>query len=107
MEDPTTWERPWTVKVEMAAQDAKANAIYDEPRCHDGNIALRNMLIGSRMDDQAYAEGTGSRPGHHVLPLVWNGKPEYAKSRMEGRGGGAAIDGTPASTGRGAREARR
>jgi len=31
-------EKPWTVKVEMAAQDAKANAIYDEPRCHDGTL---------------------------------------------------------------------
>src|SRR4029453_18528427 len=41
MDDSTTWEKPWTTKVEMVRQDAKANAIYDEPRCHDGNIALK------------------------------------------------------------------
>jgi hypothetical protein len=56
MDDRTTWEKPWTVKVEMGRQDAKANAIYDEPRCHDGNIALKDMLIGARMDDKAFAE---------------------------------------------------
>jgi hypothetical protein len=48
MDDSTTWETPWTVKVEMARQDGKANAIYDEPRCHDGNIALKGMLTVRR-----------------------------------------------------------
>ena len=62
MNDRTTWDKPWTVKVEMARQDAKANAIYDEPRCHDGNIALKDMLIGARMDDKAFAEGRGPDP---------------------------------------------
>ena len=98
MEDATTWEKPWTVKVEMAAQDATANAIYDEPRCHDGNIALKNMLIGARMDDKAYAEGKGPDPATMCYLLCGTGNPDYAKSRMEGRGGGAAIDGTPASS---------
>ena len=98
MEDATAWEKPWTVEVEMAAQDATANAIYDEPRCHDGNIALKNMLIGARMDDQAYAEGKGPDPATMCYLLCGTGNPEYAKSRMEGRGGGAAIDGTPASS---------
>ena len=98
MEDATAWEKPWTVEVEMAAQDATANAIYDEPRCHDGNIALKNMLIGARMDDKAYAEGKGPDPATMCYLLCGTGNPEYAKSRMEGRGGGAAIDGTPASS---------
>ena len=47
LEDPTAWTRPWTVKVEMAMQDQRANQIYDEPRCHDGNHAMTAMLIAT------------------------------------------------------------
>src|SRR6476620_4778247 len=70
MDDSTTWERPWTVNVGMARQDAKANPIYDEPRCHDGNIALKDMLIGARVDDKAYAEGRGPDPAT-MCSLLW------------------------------------
>jgi len=90
MNDSTTWERPWTVKVEMARQDAKANAIYDEPRCHDGNIALKGMLTGARMDDKAFAEGRGPDPATMCYLLCGTGNPEYARQRQEGRSGGAA-----------------
>ena len=90
MDDSTTWEKPWTVKVEMARQDAKANAIYDEPRCHDGNIALKGMLTGARMDDKAFAEGRGPDPATMCYLLCGTGNPEYARQRQEGRSGGAA-----------------
>ncbi len=96
MDDPTAWEKPWTVKVEMALEDVKANAIYDEPRCHDGNVALKDMLIGSRMDDKAFDEGRGPDPATMCYLLCGTGNPEYAKTRAQGRSGGAAIDGTPA-----------
>jgi hypothetical protein len=90
MDDSTTWERPWTVNVDMARQDAKANPIYDEPRCHDGNIALKDMLIGARVDDKAYAEGRGPDPATMCYLLCGTGNPEYARQRQEGRSGGAA-----------------
>ena len=90
MDDTTTWERPWTVKVEMALQDAKANAVYDEPRCHDGNIALKDMLIGARMDDKAFAEHRGPDPATMCYLLCGTGNPEYARQRQAGRSGGAA-----------------
>lgn len=97
IDDPTTWEQPWTVKVELARQDAKANAIYDEPRCHDGNLALKNMLIGAREDDKAFAEGRGPDPATMCYLLCGTGNPEYAKLRMAGRGGGAGpAPGSPA-----------
>jgi hypothetical protein len=89
MNDSTAWERPWTVKVEMARQDAKANAIYDEPRCHDGNIALKDMLTGARMDDKAFAEGKGPDPATMCYLLCGTGNPEYARQRQVGRSGGA------------------
>src|SRR2546426_3480525 len=40
LEDPTTWTRPWTVKQEFNLQDNKANRIYTEPRCHEGNFGM-------------------------------------------------------------------
>lgn len=89
MDDNTTWEKPWTVKVEMALQDAKANAIYDEPRCHDGNIALKNMLTGARTDDRNFAEGKGPDPATMCYLLCGTGNPEYARQRQAGRSGGA------------------
>jgi hypothetical protein len=89
MDDKTTWDKPWTVKVEMSRQDAKANAIYDEPRCHDGNIALKDMLIGARMDDKAFADGRGPDPATMCYLLCGTGNPEYARQRQEGRSGGA------------------
>ena len=94
MEDPTTWEKPWTVKVEMAMQDQQANAIYDEPRCHDGNYALKGMLQGARADDRAFAAGRGPDPATMCYLICGTGNPEYAAARMRGRGG-APIDGAP------------
>jgi hypothetical protein len=78
------------VKVEMTHQNSKANAIYDEPRCHDGNIALKDMLIGARMDDKAFADGRGPDPATMCYLLCGTGNPEYARQRQEGRSGGAA-----------------
>jgi hypothetical protein len=62
LEDPTTWTRPWTVKVELSKQDGRANQIYDEPRCHEGNYSMTTMLLGARLDDKAFAEGRGPNP---------------------------------------------
>jgi len=62
MEDPTTWERPWTVMVEYTKQDDSANRFYIEPRCHEGNYGLPGLLAGARAEDKAYAEGEGPHP---------------------------------------------
>jgi hypothetical protein len=62
IEDPTIWTKPWTVKQELTKQDAYANRIYMEPRCHEGNYGLAGMLIGARAQEHAFAEGTGPDP---------------------------------------------
>ena len=62
IEDPTTWTRPWTVKVEYNRQDEEANRVYLEPRCHEGNYGLPGLLRGARTEDQAFAEGRGPHP---------------------------------------------
>ena len=62
VDDPTTWERPWTVMQELTRQDERANRIYYEPRCHEGNFGMAGVLAGARAEEQAYAEGRGPHP---------------------------------------------
>jgi hypothetical protein len=62
VEDPTAWTRPWTVKQEMVRQDEKANRIYYEPRCHEGNFGLPTMLAGTRAEERVFAKGQGPDP---------------------------------------------
>ncbi len=62
VEDPTVWTAPWTVRQELKRQSDEQNRIYYEPRCHEGNYGLPALLIGARVDDQAFAEGRGPDP---------------------------------------------
>jgi hypothetical protein len=62
LEDPTTWTKPWTVKLELQRQNGQENRIYYEPRCHEGNFAMPTMLLGARMDDQRFAKRSGPDP---------------------------------------------
>jgi len=62
IEDSTTWTRPWTVKQELLRQDEQANRIYYEPRCHEGNYGLPTMLLGTRIEERAFAKGEGPDP---------------------------------------------
>ena len=62
IEDPTVWTAPWTVRQELKRQSDEQNRIYYEPRCHEGNYGLPALLIGARMDEQAFAEGRGPDP---------------------------------------------
>ena len=62
IEDPTTWVRPWTVRLELTRQDNEQNRHYTEPRCHEGNYGLPALLRGARADDQAFADGRGPHP---------------------------------------------
>ena len=62
MDDPTTWTRPWTVALELSRQSNKANRIYKEPRCHEGNYGLPGLLAGGRAEERAFAEGRGPDP---------------------------------------------
>ena len=62
IEDPTTWTRQWTVRQEFAIQDGRLNRIYYESRCHEGNYGLPGQLVGSRIEEQAFAEGRGPDP---------------------------------------------
>jgi len=48
VEDPSTWERPWTGEYNWTTTD---DQIY-EYACHEGNYALENMLRGARSSEK-------------------------------------------------------
>jgi hypothetical protein len=48
IEDPTTWDRPWTGEY---AWPATAERLY-EYACHEGNYALGNILRGARLKEK-------------------------------------------------------
>jgi hypothetical protein len=63
LEDPTIWTRPWTVKQEFTRQSEEQNRVYYEPRCVEGNYAHPSMMLASRLEERAFAEGRGPHPG--------------------------------------------
>jgi hypothetical protein len=53
VEDPATWEQPWTLRMTVTQQPDYE--IY-EYACHEGNMALRHILSGEREYEKAAAE---------------------------------------------------
>jgi hypothetical protein len=60
--DPTVWTRPWTVRQDFTRQSEQENRIYYEPRCVEGNYAHPSMILASRLEERAFAEGRGPHP---------------------------------------------
>ena len=52
VEDPSTWDQPWTAELAMSRVDGP---IY-EFACHEGNYGLRNTLRGARVAEQEAAK---------------------------------------------------
>ena len=48
MEDPTTWERPWSIRMPLKRDDTQA--IF-EFACHEGNRGLENILKAARAEE--------------------------------------------------------
>ena len=61
-EDPTVWTKAWTAKQDFILQSNEANRLYYEPRCHEGNYGHPGLLLGSRAEEAAFAEGRGPHP---------------------------------------------
>jgi hypothetical protein len=47
VEDPTTWDRPWTGEYPWVA----SNEPLYEYACHEGNYSLESILKGARLDE--------------------------------------------------------
>ena len=48
MEDPTTWERPWAIRMPLQRDDTQ---VIFEFGCHEGNRGLENILTGARAQE--------------------------------------------------------
>jgi hypothetical protein len=62
IEDGTTWTKAFTARQELKRQNDKANRIYYEPRCHEGNFGMVGLLTGARAEEKAFAERRGPDP---------------------------------------------
>jgi hypothetical protein len=50
VEDPSTWERPWTFAMPLTLN---ADEPIMEYACHEGNRAMANMLSAARAEEHA------------------------------------------------------
>jgi len=55
VEDPATWDQPWTAELAMT----KTNGPIYEFGCHEGNYGLANTLHGARVAEQEAAKKAG------------------------------------------------
>ena len=51
-DDPKTWSKPWTVRIEMGRSDDQHHMIFDSA-CHEGNYGMTGILVGNRREEQA------------------------------------------------------
>ena len=56
IDDPHTFERPWTAVLDLAPQ----GRMY-EYACHEGNRGLENVLSAARAEEREAAAGSGAR----------------------------------------------
>jgi len=55
VEDPETWDQPWTAEIAMA----RVKGPIFEFACHEANYGLRNTLNGARVAEQEAAKKAG------------------------------------------------
>jgi hypothetical protein len=51
MEDPTTWERPWAIRMPLKRDNSQPIFEY---ACHEGNRGLENILSAARAEDERH-----------------------------------------------------
>ena len=52
IDDPQTWTAPWTMEFPLRRDDGYGMFEY---ACHEGNLAMFNILSGARADDRKAA----------------------------------------------------
>ena len=54
VDDPQTWTAPWTMQMPLKRDDSYGMFEY---ACHEGNLAMFNILSGHRADERRAAGG--------------------------------------------------
>jgi hypothetical protein len=49
-DDSTTWTRPWTYMMPLTRADDPSQEVH-EYACHEGNLAMRNILSAARAEE--------------------------------------------------------
>ena len=100
IEDPKTYERPWTMSFPMTPLDGGRILPYT---CHEGNMALTQSLGGERAEDRALAEDLKKgilRPRRPVQDgLGVGGAPAAPGGGLFGGAPGGGRGGAPATPG--------
>jgi hypothetical protein len=53
IDDPKTWTKPWTILIPLHRNDRYQLLEY---ACHEGNIAMGDILSGARADERKEAK---------------------------------------------------
>ena len=59
VDDPMTWTAPFTMQFTLERDDGYGMFEY---ACHEGNLALRNILSGARATESANVKSTARPP---------------------------------------------
>ncbi len=65
VDDPTSWSRPWTFAMPLTRNDDEAIFEYG---CHEGNLAMANLLSGARKLEAAGSVVTDDGVGDAETP---------------------------------------
>jgi hypothetical protein len=77
VDDPTSWTRPWTFAMPLTRNDDEAIFEY---ACHEGNLAMANLLSGARNLEAAGGVATDDGVGDAETPA-----PRAARAGNEPR----------------------
>jgi hypothetical protein len=79
VDDPTSWTRPWTFAMPLTRNDEEAIFEY---ACHEGNLAMPNLLSAARAAEAAGGVATDDGVGDAETPA-----PRAARAGNETRPG--------------------
>jgi hypothetical protein len=82
IDDPGTFARPWKLLLPLTTQPGYQVLPYE---CHEGNLALRNILSAARSEERA-AEEAVKNGLNQPTPSVWQGNfvPAAAPAAADG-----------------------
>ncbi len=52
-DDPHTWTKPWTVRIDMGKDPDDSKHMIFDSACHEGNYGMVGILAGTRRQEQA------------------------------------------------------
>ncbi len=50
-DDPKTWSKPWTLRIDMGKTSDDRHMIFDSA-CHEGNYGMTGLLVGARREEK-------------------------------------------------------